>query len=339
MRVLLLLLALALGATLPASAQAFTHGRDVPAGTATWMAHGICSGVLVAPTRVLTAAHCVGPVAGVVRLGKGPRPVETIPVIGVTVHPRYANWKDPKASQDAVAWAGRYDVAILTLARAARERPLPPARHSARPGTRGWGYGFQGSDVAHRARQDVLPDARCRAAFPHGAFDARATLCVGDPGPGSRSRVCGGDSGGPLVADGHLIGLVTYGAEILHADCGSGPALAGYADVGALSDFVLQPNPAFLPRFSAIARVVREGGTLRCVPPVFAPGADIRSIAISWQRRHLRAGRLAPTTLPGRHADTLPVLAAGEGSQVRCVERITTAGGPLEQEANWLRVG
>jgi hypothetical protein len=131
---------------------------------------------------------------------------------------------------------------------------------------------------------------------------------------------------------------VTYGAEILHRNCGSGPALAGYADVGALSAFVLQPHPAFLPPFTAKARVVREGDMLRCVPPVFAPGADIRAIAISWQRRDLRGGHLAPRTLPNRHADKLPVSAAGAGSQVRCTERITTPGGPLEQEANWLRV-
>ena len=334
----ILLAAAALALAAPSS-QAFTRGGTIPAGTAGWLEHGPCSGVLVTPTRVLTAAHCVGPVAGYVRLGKGPKASETIPVAGVTVEPHYANWANPRAPSDSTAEAGRYDVAILTLAHPARAKPLPVARHSARPGTVGYGYGFAKASTALRARQEVLPDARCRAAYPKGAFDFRATLCVGDPGPGARARICGGDSGGPLVAHGRLIGLVTFAAEVLFKRCGAGPALGGYADVGALSAFIRQPHPRFLPTFDQGAQVVRDGDVLHCAQPAFAPGATVDAIAYGWERRDLRTGHFAVRTLGGEHGADHALEPADSGTQIRCRQRIVTPGGPLYQVTAWLRVG
>lgn len=320
-------------------AGAFTHGERVPTGGAAWLAHGTCSGVLVAADRVLTAAHCVGPQGGYVRLGPGPRPTETIAVAGVTVHPRFANWVNPRRPSDASAEAGRYDIAILTLDHAARAKPLPVATRAARPGTRAFGYGFEKAPTARRAPQRVLSDATCVHAFPAGAFDRSATLCAGDPGPGPRARICGGDSGGPLVAGGRLVGLVTFAAEVLGRRCGKGAALGGYADVGALRAFAKQPHPAFLPVFSAPAHVERDGDALRCVPPAFAPGATITSIATTWQVRDLRTHHFAYAPIPHATGATYRLAPGDAGKQIRCTQRIVTPGGPLYQQTQPLHVG
>lgn len=322
----------------PSAAVAFSHGSAVPARSAPWLVHHVCSAVLVAPARVLTAAHCAGPQGGFVRIGAGPRATETIAVEGVTLHPRYADWVNPRSPSDPASGAGRYDVAILTLARPAAARPLPVAARPARAGTRAIGYGYGRSDTARRAPQDVLPDRRCRSAFPAGAFAAPVTICAGDRGPGVRAHVCSGDSGGPLVAHGRLVGLVTFAGEILGERCGAGPPLAGYVDIGALHAFVAQPRPAFLPVFTRSARVVRDGDVLRCEPPDFAPGATITSTRYSWSARDLRTGHFAYAAIPGRRGRTYALRRADAGTQIRCEQRILTPGGPLFQATEPVRV-
>ncbi|MEY2241409.1 serine protease [Streptomyces sp. BF23-18] len=184
-----------------------------------------CGGVVVGPTTVLTAAHCLGEdVLGAPSRDGGDLKViagrgdlmsgdgKEISVRDVWVNPRY----------DSDTNAG--DFGVLTLA-----EPLPASsviRMAAAgdraydPGTAavvyGWGDLTGGGDYASSLRAadvHVLPDAACERAYPgdeSGTYDAASMVCAGEQ-EGGRDA-CQGDSGGPLVAQGRLIGLVSWGS-------------------------------------------------------------------------------------------------------------------------------
>ncbi|MGW2490394.1 serine protease [Streptomyces sp. NPDC001606] len=184
-----------------------------------------CGGVPIAPTTVLTAAHCLADDV----LGEPPHRARDLKVIAgrtdllssegqeiavqnVQVNPGY----------DAEASSG--DFALLTLA-----EPLPQSAVVAMagagdpaytPGTEalvsGWGdttgTGAYASHL-HAARVRVLADDLCARAYPggpQGTYRAGTMLCAGEPAGGPDA--CQGDSGGPLVAGGRLIGLVSWGS-------------------------------------------------------------------------------------------------------------------------------
>jgi secreted trypsin-like serine protease len=188
-----------------------------------------CGGVAIAPTRVLTAAHCLredvlgAEVAEVQDLRiiagrdelSGPGGQE-IPVRSTWVNPGY----DPHTNAA--------DLAVLTLSRALPRGSVVPVAGAGNaayePGTAatvyGWGdttgYGAYASGLRAAAVQ-VLPDSDCVRAYPggsQGAYQASSMLCAGDSAGGRDA--CQGDSGGPLVARGRLVGLVSWGSG-----CGS----------------------------------------------------------------------------------------------------------------------
>ncbi|MEV7084345.1 serine protease [Streptomyces sp. NPDC093085] len=187
-----------------------------------------CGGVVVAPTKVLTAAHCMGRdvlgsapekvgdlkvIAGRARLrGSGG---QEVPVRSVLVDPAY----DPGTNAA--------DLAVLTLSRALPAsyaiRVAEPRDPATEPGTAaavyGWGDTTGGGEYASALRSaavTVLPDGECARAYPGasggqgGRYDATTMLCAGDRSGGHDA--CQGDSGGPLVAQGRLIGLVSWGS-------------------------------------------------------------------------------------------------------------------------------
>jgi secreted trypsin-like serine protease len=184
-----------------------------------------CGGVVIGPTTVLTAAHCMGDDV----LGAPPNRARDlkvvtgrtnllsvegreIPVRGIWVNPGY----------DASSNAG--DFAVLTLAealpRSAVIRMAANGDPAYAPGTGatvyGWGDTTGVGDYAHglrAARVQVLPDARCQTAYPGsgaGAYRPATMVCAGKAEGGPDA--CQGDSGGPLVAKGRLIGLVSWGS-------------------------------------------------------------------------------------------------------------------------------
>ncbi|MER7943167.1 serine protease [Streptomyces sp. NPDC094458] len=200
-----------------------------------------CGGVAIAPSKVLTAAHCLRDDV----LGASVTEVRDLRVIagrdelsgpGGQEIPVRSSWVNP--GYDPHTNAG--DLAVLTLVRALPEKsviPMAGAGNAAyEPGTEatvyGWGdttgYGAYASGL-HAATVRVLPDSDCARAYPggtQGAYDASSMLCAGDTAGGRDA--CQGDSGGPLVARGRLIGLVSWGSG-----CGSPGSPGVYTRVSA----------------------------------------------------------------------------------------------------------
>ncbi|MFG2432443.1 S1 family peptidase [Streptomyces sp. NPDC048590] len=200
-----------------------------------------CGGVAVAPTRVLTAAHCMGEDV----LGGAPSEIRDlrviagrdeldepggreIPVRSVWVNPVY----DPRTNSA--------DLAVLTLAEALpKESVIPMAGSGDKAYTEGtsatvygWGdttgYGAYAAGL-RAAKVRVLPDGDCARAYPggtQGAYEPSSMLCAGVAAGGRDA--CQGDSGGPLVARGRLIGLVSWGSG-----CGAPGSPGVYTRVSA----------------------------------------------------------------------------------------------------------
>ncbi|MFF4094377.1 S1 family peptidase [Streptomyces sp. NPDC001834] len=183
-----------------------------------------CAGVVVAPRKVLTAAHCLGRAALGVDVGR----MRDFKVIAGRDGLRgtdgreilvQAAWSNPRF--DPSTNAG--DLAVLTLADPVPAKDVIPMAESGdaayEPGTSavvyGWGDTTGNGDYAsslRAAKLSVLPDTACERAYPggeNGTYDASAMLCAGEPDGGYDA--CQGDSGGPLVARGRLIGLVSWG--------------------------------------------------------------------------------------------------------------------------------
>jgi secreted trypsin-like serine protease len=194
----------------------------------------LCGGTLVAPNKVVTAAHCtfdqrpseLRVVAGRTNLTTSEGTVAK--VTKIWVHPKF-NGVDPPN-----------DVSVLTLDQKLKYRTLPLASSADsglyRPGTRstilGWGLIQElgrrlakddgpFTDTLKGATLPLTTDAYCAKAYPQpDGYDSTKMVCAGFPKGGVDA--CQGDSGGPLVAGGKLIGITSWG---------KGCAEAGYPGV------------------------------------------------------------------------------------------------------------
>jgi secreted trypsin-like serine protease len=210
-----------------------------------------CGGSVIAPTKVLTAAHCIERIAPTKLSIIANRPQLTAhgtgEVIGVgtaIAHPDYADTR-------------RHDMAVLTLV----SPTTAPAVTLANPdennaGTlvganlrvAGWGaknpFGAKLAQYIKETFERVRTNRRCRHAYGKFVFAAQSMICtLGQklnrfkPLP-IHSSACSGDSGGPLVADlpagPRQVGIVSYGGSL----CGLPGAPTVYARVSDGLDFI-----------------------------------------------------------------------------------------------------
>ncbi|HEY7593166.1 MAG TPA: serine protease [Actinophytocola sp.] len=198
-----------------------------------------CGGAIVAPHKILTAAHCT----------VDSQPADIVVVSGRTSlsqdQGETANvtniWVNPNFDQNTMV----NDSSVLTLDKDLTAAPIQIATPDdaalytagANSTVLGWGTDESGntSDVLKKVDVPVTADADCTASY-QDQFDPNTMVCAGLKEGGKDS--CQGDSGGPLVglaADGTLkeIGIVSWGQG-----CAEPNFYGVYGRVAAMSDLI-----------------------------------------------------------------------------------------------------
>ncbi|MEC4015369.1 S1 family peptidase [Streptomyces sp. H27-D2] len=180
-----------------------------------------CGGTLVAPTKVLTAAHCVKDAAAPLdlriiggRTDMGSTKGTVRHVASVKIHPKFA--------QNTLT----YDAAVITLSASMPYAPLPVAgpqdtalyTFGKTAKTMGWGRTTTDTPGT-RLKSAVLTLAPLKSCEPFtDPSESNAQKVCGVTAAGAHDSICRGDSGGPLVAGGKVIGVVSTGNQYCDDD-------------------------------------------------------------------------------------------------------------------------
>jgi len=197
-----------------------------------------CGGILIAPNKVLTAAHCAGSRATSYGVVQGRAVLSDLAsgrysaVAKVTVHPEYSTATN------------RNDFAVLTLTKPMTGVPLMQLETSAKADRRGvvptvYGWGDTAAtgpeDTLQKAAVPDLGDATCLGieGYSDNGYTAVANVCAGYLN--GTADACRGDSGGPLVLGGRLLAIVSWGKGCAE------PGYPGvYAEVAPVSQWLAE---------------------------------------------------------------------------------------------------
>ncbi|MEN8650909.1 trypsin-like serine protease [Streptomyces sp. 21So2-11] len=232
-------------------------GTTTTIASAPWMAQlfyedgdnsFFCGGAVIAPTKILTAAHCVK--------GKdwknkgtivtGTEKLATDAGHGGTLSGVWRQWNHPSYSAATLD----NDIAVLTLPMPVKAKPIAITKSddtaSYKPGTNATVYGWgrttsANNDISAKLRKATVPvnsDAKCADWILGDEFVKGHMVCAGKPATGQDAgtvTACNGDSGGPLVVGGRIVGVVSWGIE----DCVEKGAYSVYAKVSSYAGAVV----------------------------------------------------------------------------------------------------
>jgi len=248
------LAALVIGLCVAAPAQAVVGGKDASPGEYPYVAHILvdrafqCTGTLVTPTHVVTAAHCGSIVPGGVANVPVGQPGQLIEVsVGAYRTPSTSltggyrsdgEQHTGKAVSVNPGWLGLgsvgHDVSVIELDRPSAKTPVKIGSAAERSlwaagamaTIAGFGVTESGGDqpaILQEAQVPIVADSVAAEAYPYlvegvdplfGGFENRTQVGAGFPQGGVDT--CQGDSGGPLLVPSssgmRLVGDTSYGA-------------------------------------------------------------------------------------------------------------------------------
>jgi trypsin len=182
-----------------------------------------CAGTLVAPNKVLTAAHCTDGVEA-----------SQMEIIGGQT--KFSDTSGEKAGVSDV-WQNpgfdmtgmQHDNSVLTLDKELSYKPATLVQSADDAAYKagadvtvvGWGATSEGGDVSDtllKVNVPVVDNNSCAEAYSTGGttYDKASMFCAGVPEGGKDS--CQGDSGGPAYVDGKLAGIVSWGQGCARKD-------------------------------------------------------------------------------------------------------------------------